>query len=344
MSGETIRDAGEFGLIEQLRDVLPEPVRASFDLITGIGDDTAVWRPSPGEDLLITTDAMIEGVHFDLRWTDWQSLGWKSLAVNVSDIAAMGGVPRIAIVTLGLQGDLPVENVLECYRGMGELAYAHDVVIAGGDIVSSRELTISVTVLGETIEGRFLSRSGAQPGDVIAVSGTLGAAAAGLRLLQLPEDDPRRDGATAPLLVDALHRPTPRVALGQQLLKLGATSAMDLSDGLLGDLPKILHASDVAAEIREADIPIAAAVHALFPDERLELGLRGGEDYELLFTAPVSVMEAIAEAAEIVDQTVTPIGAVLERSDGDLGLIMVTPEGERRPVQAGAFDHFGVMP
>jgi thiamine-monophosphate kinase len=344
MSGKTIRDAGEFGLIEQLRDVLPEPVRASSELITGIGDDTAVWRPPSGEDLLVTTDAMIEGVHFDLRWTDWRSLGWKALAVNVSDIAAMGGVPRIAIVTLGLQGDLPVENVLDCYRGMGELALAHDVAIAGGDIVASRELSISVTVLGETIGGRFLSRSGAQPEDVIAVSGTLGAAAAGLRLLQLPEDDPRRDTATAPLLTGALHRPTPRVALGQKLLELGATSAMDLSDGLLGDLPKILHSSRVAAEIRQADIPIAAAVHALFPDEWLELGLRGGEDYELLFTAPSPAMEAISEAAESLGQTVAPIGTIHESREDEPPLTMVTPDGDRHPVQAGAFDHFGVAP
>jgi thiamine-monophosphate kinase len=239
---------------------------------------------------------------------------------------------------------LPVENVLDCYRGMGELAHAHDMVIAGGDIVSSRELNISVTVLGETIGGRFLSRSGAQPGDVIAVSGTLGAAAAGLRLLQLPEDDPRRDAATAPLLVDALHRPTPRVALGQQLLKLGATSAMDLSDGLLGDLPKILHACALSAEIREADIPIAAAVHALFPDEWLGLGLRGGEDYELLFTAPTAAVEAIIEAAASLDQKVTPIGGIHARSDGEPPLVMVTSDGERRVVEPGAFDHFGVAP
>jgi thiamine-monophosphate kinase len=342
VSGETIGDIGEFGLIERLRDVLPERVRANPDLIAGIGDDTAVWRPFAGEDLLVTTDAMIEGVHFDLRWTSRRDLGWKALAVNVSDIASMGGVPKLAVVTLGLQGDQPVEHALDCYRGMGEIAGNHNMVIAGGDIVASPVLMISVTVFGETIGGRFLSRSGAQPGDVIAVSGTLGAAAAGLRLLQLPDNDPRRASATASLLIDALHRPSPRVALGQKLLELGATSAMDLSDGLLGDLPKILHASGVAAEITQADLPIAAAVHALFPVECLELGLRGGEDYELLFTAPSNALGAIMETAESLGQTVTPIGKIYDRREREPSLLMVNPNGERRPIPAGAFDHFGL--
>jgi thiamine-monophosphate kinase len=341
MSEATVRDVGEFGLIERLREVLPEPVRAAPALIAGIGDDTAVWRSSPGENLLVTTDAMIEGVHFDLRWTDWRSMGWKSLAVNISDIAAMGGVPKLAVVTLGLQGDLTVEGILDCYRGMGEIAEIHDIVIAGGDIVSSPGgLLISVTVFGETAGRRYLSRSGALVGDVIAVSGSLGAAAAGLCLLQLPESDQRRNAATAHQLIEALRRPHPRVALGQQLLRLGATSAIDLSDGLLGDLPKILQSSGVAAEIREADIPIAAAVHAHFPEKWLELGMRGGEDYELLFTAPEGVMEAIQAAAQDLGQTVTVIGAVREQYAHESPLILVRANGERATIEGGAFDHF----
>ncbi|CAN5841094.1 thiamine-phosphate kinase [soil metagenome] len=342
MSGGTVRDLGEFGLIERLREVLPDAVRVSPDLIAGIGDDTAVWRPSPGEDLLITTDAMIEGIHFELSWTDWYSLGWKSLAVNISDIASMGGAPKVAVITLGLQGDLPVSGLLDCYRGIGDIASAYGVVVAGGDIVSSPAgMMLSVTVFGETIARRYLARSGAQAGDVIAVSGSLGAAAAGLRLLLLTESDTRRDATTAPRLVGALHRPVPRVALGQKLLALGATAAMDLSDGLLGDLPKILQASGVAAEIWERDIPIAAAVHALFPDEWLELGLRGGEDYELLFTAPPAALNAITGAAVGLGQTVTAIGSTLERREDEPALVMMSTGGERVPIAAGAFDHFG---
>jgi len=342
MSGESIRDIGEFGLIERLRDVLPDSVRAAPELIAGIGDDAAVWRPSAGEDLLLTTDAMIEGVHFDLAWTDWHSLGWKALAVNVSDIASLGGAPRVAVVTLVLHHDLPVEGILDCYRGLAELAALHSVLVAGGDIVSSPGgLMISVTLFGETIGRCYLSRWGAQIGDVIAVSGSLGAAAAGLKLLQLPDDDPRRDAATAPQLSEALLRPDPRVALGQRILELGATSAMDLSDGLLGDLPKILQASGVAAEIREADIPIAAAVRALFPNDWLKLGMRGGEDYELLFTAPPAAMIEIGIAADALGQTVTAIGSIREQRDGEPVLVMIGAGGDLVPVAAGAFDHFG---
>ena len=143
----------------------------------------------------------------------------------------------------------------------------------------------------------MLTRSGAKAGDLIGVTGTLGASAAGLRLLGLDPDDPRRRAATANQLIEAHLRPEPRVALGAALLEQGATSAMDLSDGLLGDLPKILAASGVAARLDEGDIPVAAAVRALFPDEWVDLALRGGEDYELLFTAPRAAWDAIEGAA-----------------------------------------------
>lgn len=342
MRGETVRDVGEFGLIEALQEALPKKVAAGHKLRIGIGDDAAVWRPPQDEGLLITTDSLVEGIHFRLDWTDWRSLGHKSLAVNVSDIAAMGGVPKLATVTLGLRGTERVTDLHVLYRGLGALAGKQNLFIAGGDIVASPHcLAIHVTVIGTTRwRGRYLTRAGARPGDLIGVSGTLGASAAGYRLLREGPQSPRRQATTADLLIAAHLRPVPRVRVGQVLLHTGARAAMDLSDGLLGDLPKILKASDVAARLDASAIPVAAAVRALFPDDWLDLATRGGEDFELLFTAPPDVFAKITTAAAEIDATVTAIGEILPRTAERPLLSMRGLNGVEREVAAGAFDHF----
>lgn len=341
----TVADVGEFGLIAMLTEALPVGVRGGDHVLLGIGDDAAVWRPDPGQDVVITTDSLVEGVHFRLDWTDWRSLGHKSLAVNISDIAAMGAEPKLAVVTLGLRGDDPVEGLQDIYRGMGELARRHGMVIAGGDIVRSpRDLAIHVTALGQTRDSNPLLRGGARPGDVIAVSGTLGASAAGLRLLGEPPESPLRNAAVAETLIEAHLRPEPRVELGQILAEHGATSAMDLSDGLLGDLPKILVASGVSAILHEADIPVAAAVHALFPDDYLDMAMRGGEDYELLFTAPPGAyvhIAAIAAIAGTAGMPVTAVGRIETATPDGPELWLEQESGLRRMLTPGAWDHFG---
>jgi thiamine-monophosphate kinase len=330
MTGKRVRDISEFELIRRLRAVLPAEARASADLALGIGDDAAVWRPEPGEAVLVTTDSLIDTVHFhtgwrragdysprrvpeDFGWTSADHLGWKALAVNISDIAAMGGTPRIATASLALTGHEFVPNLEMLYRGMGEIAVREGVTLAGGDIVRApHELGIHVTVLGETRNGgRFLSRGGARPGDLIAVTGTLGAAAAGLQIWLTPSDDPRRIAATAEQLLWALSHPEPRVRAGQIALDVGASAAMDLSDGLYGDLDKILGASNVAAVVDLAALPIPAAVRALFPDRFLELATRGGEDYELLLTIPRERFPALEEQIDAIGQTVTAIGEIV---------------------------------
>ena len=337
-----VRDVGEFGLIDLLRDALPTDVRESSALALGIGDDAAVWQPTPGERVVITTDSLVEGVHFRRDWTDWRRLGHKTLAVNVSDLAAMGAQPRLAVVTLGLRGDERVADLLDLYGGMGALAQRHGMVIAGGDIVRSpQSLQFHVTALGETRGGKVLTRFGARPGDRIGVSGMLGAAAAGLRLLELDPADPKRRAATAELLIEAHARPEPRVAIGAALLAHGATSAMDLSDGLLGDLPKILSASGGSARIEAHRVPVAAAMRALFPDDWLDLALRGGEDYELLFTAPEDRWQAIEQAVSGAGGTVTDIGEIVARGDGEPEIVMTGLDGQARRLRPGAFDHFG---
>ena len=337
-----VRDIGEFGLIEYLAASLPAEARSQPDLPWGIGDDAAVWQPTPGEAIVITTDSLIEGIHFRLDWTDWHSLGHKTLAVNISDLAAMGAKPRLAVITLGLRGDERLNDLRSLYAGMGDLAKRHDMTIAGGDIVRSPfGLMLNVTALGETRGGRMLRRAGARPGDLIGVTGTIGAAAAGLELLQLDAADPRRNAETAATLIGAHLHPEPRPELGKALLEHGATAAMDLSDGLMGDLPKILHASSVAALIDARRMPVAAAVRALFPDDWLELALRGGEDYELLFTAPAARWREIAAAIAHAGGTVSAIGEILARDGDGTPIRLIGLDGVVRPLREGAFDHFG---
>ena len=336
-----VRDVGEFGLIQLLAASLPAEVRAGTELKIGIGDDAAVWQPSPGEQVVVTTDSLIEDVHFRRDWTDWESLGHKSLAVNVSDLAAMGATPRLAVISLGLDGSEHVSDLQAFYKGLGALARRHDMAIAGGDIVRSpRGFVVHVTALGETRGRRVLTRSGANAGDLIGVTGTLGASAAGLQLLELDAEDPRRRAATAGQLIEAHLRPEPRVAVGAMLLEQGATAAMDLSDGLLGDLPKILAASRVAARVDEAAIPVAASVRTLFPGGWVEMALRGGEDYELLFTAPRHSWAAIEAAAQQTEDAVTAIGEIVADESDPHGIELKGPSGTRRTVSSGAFDHF----
>lgn len=338
MDERRVSEIGEFGLIAMLDAALPEEVRRSAALELGIGDDAAVWRPSPGASVVITTDSLVEEVHFRLDWTDWESLGHKALAVNVSDLAAMGATPKLAVVTLGLRGSERIADLVALYTGMGDVARRYGLVIAGGDIVRSPfGLALHITALGEVLGEQRLTRSGARPGDIIAVTGTLGASAAGMQLLA----DPSAPGfaATADLLVQAHLRPEPRVPLGQVLRERGAGAAMDLSDGLMGDLPKILSASDVSAEIDLREIPVAAAVRALFPEQWLDFATRGGEDYELLFTVPESAWVALRDALTAVGGQVQAIGRVVP-ADGVPAISVIGLDGVARPEAPGAFDHF----
>lgn len=342
MTVKRVREISEFELIERLRHALPAQARTSPDLMIGIGDDAAVWQPEPGESVLVTTDSLIDTVHFRTNWTSWDHLGWKSLAVNISDIAAMGGRPGVATVTLALTGNELVSNLEHLYRGMAEIAVRERVALAGGDIVRTpHDFGIQVTLLGQTRNGgRFLSRSGARPGDLIAVTGLLGAAAAGLQIWLLPSDDSRRIAATVELLLLAHSHPEPRVRAGQIALDSGASAAMDLSDGLYGDLSKILTASDVAAVIDLAALPIPAAVRALFPDRFLDLATRGGEDYELLLTIPPGRFGALVEGLAAIDETITAIGEIVSPENRPVRLVARDLDGKLHRVEPGAFDHF----
>ena len=278
-----VSEVGEFELIRGITNLINASKHKPASVIQGPGDDTALFTPRRGHIATMTTDTLVEGVHFRHDWSKAESVGVKAMAVNASDIAAMGGRPRVAVVSLGLKGTETDRWVFEFYRGVLRVAEQWLIAVVGGDIVSSPSATtVSVTVYGDVSPGKPpLRRDQARPGDVIGVTGQLGLAAAGARVLA--NDQIKIDGS--PRMLDAHRRPSPRVVQGLLLRWAGVRCAMDLSDGLLGDLPKICAASDVQAVIREEDMPIPHAVRWGF-DDWFDLALRGGEDFELLFTCP----------------------------------------------------------
>ncbi len=282
-----VHEAGEFGLIEMIAKTVGKTCGGK--LLIGIGDDAACWKA--GGLQLATTDTLIEGVHFNFKTITWRELGWKAMAVNLSDIAAMGGQPQYALVSLGISKDTETESVIDLYKGMLELAKKFEVRIIGGDTVGSPVTAITLTIIGEAgDEDRILKRSAAKPGDVIAVTGTFGASAAGLAMMQ------RRlslDKKTESTLREAHFKPAPRIYEGQTLAKYNVKAAIDVSDGLLGDLEKLCLASGVGANLYSDRIPIHPAVVKSFGNEAVKLALTGGEDYELIFTAPQKIVNVV---------------------------------------------------
>ena len=338
-----VRDSGEFGLIKLLAETLaaegvdlPPQIESSIPSRgIGIGDDAAVWEGDAGIRVL-TADAMVEGVHFDLGLTSWRDLGWKALAVNLSDVAAMGCTPTCSVVTLGLRDDLPVDGLIEMYRGMAEACRAYGGRVVGGDVVRSPVFFVSVAMEGKSrmrgqdSEGIILTRAAAKVGDAVAVTGSLGDSAGGLRMALAGEEF---DGTTGRLR-DAHFRPMPRIGAGRALARAGIRAAMDVSDGLVGDLKKLCDASGVGAVVRGGDVPVSDVLRGEFPDGWLSLALTGGEDYELLFTGR---METIRRASKGIDVPVTVIGEILEAA---AGVTVLDSNGDAIDLDAGGWDHF----
>ena len=317
----------EFDLIDRF---FRRPARHA---ILGVGDDAALIAPTSGWDLAISVDMLIEGTHF-FPDVDPEALGHKTLAVNLSDLAAMGARPRWALLACALLETDPAW--IEAFaRGFFALADAHGVELVGGDTTRG-PLSLCVTIVGETPVGEALRRSGARPGDAIYVSGRLGDAAlavahhAGHAVLARDE---------LAYCEKALMRPTPRVALGERLRAI-ATSAIDLSDGLTGDLGHILEASRVGATVDLTAVPRSAAIdRRLAGDEReLALGclLAGGDDYELCFTAPADAATSLDDLARELGLALARIGRV----EAGAKLIVVDEQGRALTPLPRAFDHF----
>lgn len=311
-----VSELGEFGLIDLLAKMVsaqqtqqpPNP-----RLYIGIGDDAAAWR-IPDEIQLATVDAMVQGVHFTTDTITWKELGWKSLAINISDIVAMAGVPEYALAALTLPDDTLVKDVSNLYEGMLEIAKLFGVTLIGGNVSSSPVISITVTMLGSGREDILLRRSTAQPGDLIAVTGFPGHAAAGLAMLTDKMDIPEK--AAHPFRGAFVH-PIPRMIEAQALVKNGITTAIDISDGLVADLGHICESSRVGAHLNADHLPVHDILRKYFGERARELTLTGGEAYELLFTgAPGAVESAIRE----IDCPVTVIGEIVRENPGVVSL------------------------
>ncbi|GAB7129218.1 thiamine-phosphate kinase [Silvimonas sp. JCM 19000] len=296
----------------------------------GVGDDAALLTPAAGQQLAISVDMLVAGRHF-FEDVDPFTLGHKSLAVNLSDLAAMGATPRWFTLALAL----PHADAawLEAFsRGMFALAEAHGIELVGGDTTRG-PLTISIQIAGDVPKGMALLRGGARADDDIWVSGQLGAAAAAVA--QRLEGLPLSAGALAQCL-PRLQQPTPRVALGQGLRGL-AHACLDISDGLLGDLAHICQRSGLSARLRAAAIPLADALAELDHATALQLALAGGDDYELCFCAPAAARQAVVDLAAHCDVAVTRVGRM---AAGDPVVVVLDAQGLPLPMARKAYDHF----
>jgi thiamine-monophosphate kinase len=364
-------EPGELALLRQIRSRAAHP--SSSVLRLGIGDDCALLRPRPGEELAVTTDLSIAGRHFRLDWHQPESVGHRVLARGLSDLAAMGARPVAAFLSLGLPRQLTTPSgrrpswVQRFLDGLLALAAVHKTPLAGGDLSESPIPVADIVLIGRVPRGKALLRSGARPGHLLYVTGNLGGAAAALaRLAELAEqtakerdalkgrgfsrainasqsrgalapdgcfsedfsNPPRIPKKLAPQLAPHLY-PQPRIAQGLWLQRHSlASGALDLSDGLSTDLARLCRESGVAAEVDAALLPI-------HPAATLTQALNGGEDYELLFTAP----PAARLPRKIAGVSITRIGRILPRRPGQPAVTLLTPQG-REPLEPHGWEHF----
>ena len=327
-----LNDLGEFGLIDRIS----EKVSKGNGVITGIGDDAAVTELSPGMQLLTSTDMLLEDVHFRRKWHDPYRLGRKSLAVSISDIAAMGGIPRWALLSIAIPKEYPLEDLDAFTNGFLSMAAEHGVSLIGGDTCSSKSgLVISVTIMGEQQPQYIVRRDGARSGDEIWVTGTLGDAAFGLELLESGFDSEGNN-----FLISRLLDPTPQTAAGRVLAESGLVSAMiDISDGILSDYGHIADLSGVGGIIHLDALPFSESFRTmaeklpLFPFNML---LSGGEDYQLAFTAKAGNKEKISNIMKKSGIPASPVGIVTSLP----GVTVLRPDGTPYLLQKHGFNHF----
>jgi thiamine-monophosphate kinase len=328
----SLREVGEFGLIGRIRKWMAASDPA---LIQGIGDDVAVIEV--GEKvLLVTTDILIEDIHFKSSWIDPYRLGKKALAVNLSDIAAVGGTPKYFLISIGLPRNLSFSFISSFYRGLKEGAKRFSVDLIGGDTSLSQKIVINICLLGEGRKASLLFRKGARIGDDLFVSGTLGDAALGLKILQKKRAEEGPKG-----LIEKHLSPLPRIRLGQSIAKhLLASSMIDVSDGLLTDTNHLLEESEVGARIWENRIPLSRLYRKwvrCFSKDPYPIAVSGGEDYELLFTASPEMRKKISNLAHSLKIPITRIGEILPQK---YGFRIIRKDGtEYLPSHLG-FEHF----
>jgi thiamine-monophosphate kinase len=323
---------GEFELIRRFFARSPAAVSPRAGVAVGIGDDAAVLDLPAGTQLVAAVDTIVEGRHF-LPGTHPRSVGHRALAVNLSDMAAMGATPAWATLALSMPGVQP--DWLEGFAaGLLDLADAYQVALVGGNTTRG-PLTVSVQILGHVPHGSALLRSGAQSGDLLAVTGSLGDAGAGLAYAKAPPRKSEPEAAVQSLLA-RFEYPTPRVAMGVAARGI-ASAAMDLSDGLAGDLPKLAHASGLGATVAVEKLPLSAALRAVADEAQArEWAMGAGEDYELLFSVAPPRYVALQAAAQRLNLTLTIIGEM--RAAAGISWLL---NGVEFVPRSSGFDHFG---
>ena len=336
-----VSEIGEFGLIKLLAaefgiEYPPSRAATRRGLLVDLGDDAVVTRRNDGA-LIWTTDTLVAGEHFLPERTPWESAGWKALAVNLSDIAAMGGTPHLALVTLALPPDFCVEDAQALYAGLRQAADVYGVTLGGGDIVRAPVFSITVALSGwaslsPTGEPRVLARTAARVGDVVAVTGSLGDSAGGLRLLGEGAAFDRTEQA---VLREAHERPRPPVHCGLLAVRAGVRCGIDISDGLVQDLGHIARASGAGIRIDAARLPVSDALRELYPGYAAGLALTGGEDYQLALVGARAAIEALLEAGEC---DLTEIGEVVPYDEPRVAVVDET--GREIPLGSGGWDHF----
>jgi len=341
-----IANIGEFGLIALMRETLGADTARNGDLVSGIGDDTAVYRVGENRVHLLTTDTLNEGIHFDRAFMPMEHLGFKAISVNVSDIAAMNAEPRYATVSLGLSQQVSVEMVETIYDGIREACEAYDVTVVGGDTVSSHALSLSVSIVGEAEEDAVVYRGGAQVGDKVCVTGDVGASYAGLKALarnrkrlQEQGEDFEPDLDPYSYVIRRHLAPPAQLKTVRDWAEAGIRphAIIDVSDGVASEIHHICEASAVGAQLYEPALPIDPETRNTatdFGDDVSVYALFGGEDYELLFTIPEEELD------DADPQSYTVIGEITEPDDPEHPVLIQRANGENVPLQPGGFDHF----
>ncbi|HDZ89183.1 MAG: thiamine-phosphate kinase [Deltaproteobacteria bacterium] len=341
---QTVAEIGEFGLIERIDKILREEAHPLPGNTLGIGDDCALFRPRNGYELLVTCDSLVEGRHYLPRFISPFDLGRRAMAMNISDIGAMGGRPLYALISLGLRADTPVVDLETVYRGFIAELSPFGASIIGGNLTGSEGAnSIHITLMGEVPVGRALRRSSANPGDSILVTGYPGQAAAGLRVLLEAEapDDVRHHP-----LVQVYNTPSHRAREGEAVALSGlATAMIDTSDGLLGDLGHICHGSGVGARLFLESLPVSPALKETarrMKEDPTDLALQQSDDYELIITCPPEHVDAIRSMVTSINRVpVAVIGSITPNSGRIIGM---SPEGPPRDLSPSGWDHFSPGP
>ncbi len=310
---QQVRDLGEQGVLNRLQQFCPTEL---------VGDDAAVMATQPGQSLVITTDVLVDGVHFSDRTTSPADVGWRAAAVNLSDLAAMGASPLGLTVGLGLPGDVPVTWLEQLYQGLTQCLKRYNAVIVGGDVCRSPVITLAIAAFGQVSPGQVIRRSAAQPGDLILTTGVHGASRAGLEVLLNPTWGSDLSQAERQMLIQAHQRPQPRLDVAPQLWHLDSglrVAGMDSSDGLADAVLQICRASGVGAQIERSQIPLPAALTrtAVSNQQALEWALYGGEDFELVLCLSAAIAQPLVRqlgrGAAIIGQIV--VGSQVEVVD-----------------------------